>query len=373
MPTSRSDGLAIKTHNRHSFPCLPALPFLLRRSRLTFLLFFSALQVKLKSTLRLLIPRLRNAQKKDTAVSVGARREMAELLSQSREASARIRVENIIHTDITVELMEILELYTELLLARAGLLDVRDKNIKDGTAQVGDDTGLEEAAASIIYAAPRLPRDVRELGIVRNMLIERFGKEFAIKANDNTDGCVPARVVDKLKVDPPSAKLVQAYLEEIARTYGVDWPPQRESEQVDELGREVDGEATGDDDGGVGGGMTEPPILADGSAGKTPSTPSKPNKIDLGGLNSATPPTSLEPGGAKSPVSVAPPGATTENLSPRVRLPGGGEVGKNSAAKSPASTAVAKGKAAASTPGGAVPGKVPTVDDLAKRFQALKK
>ncbi|KAJ9601922.1 Vacuolar protein sorting-associated protein ist1 [Cladophialophora chaetospira] len=321
--------------------------------------------VKLKSTLRLLIPRLRNAQKKDTALSVGARREMAELLAQSREASARIRVENIIHTDITVELMEILELYTELLLARAGLLDMRDKNIKEGTAQAGDDTGLEEAAASIIYAAPRLPRDVRELGIVRNMLIERFGKEFAVRANENQDNCVPDRVVAKLKVDPPSAKLVQAYLEEIARTYSVDWPPHRESEQVEALGEEVDGE----DDGGVGGGTKEAPILADSAA---PSTPSRPTKIDIGGLQNATPPTSLEPGGAKSPVSVAPPGARSDNLSPKVKLPGGGEVGKNnSAAKSSAPTGAAKGKGPAS--GGVVPGKVPTVDDLAKRFSALKR
>ena len=35
------------------------------------------------------------AQKKDTAVSIASRREMAELLASSREASARIRVENI--------------------------------------------------------------------------------------------------------------------------------------------------------------------------------------------------------------------------------------------------------------------------------------
>jgi vacuolar protein sorting-associated protein IST1 len=320
--------------------------------------------VKLKSTLRLLIPRLRNAQKKDTALSVGARREMAELLAQSREASARIRVENIIHTDITVELMEILELYAELLLARAGLLDVRDKNVKEGTAQVGDDTGLEEAAASIIYSAPRLPRDVRELGMVRNMLIDRFGKEFAIRANENQDNCVPTRVVDKLKVDPPSAKLVQAYLEEIARTYNVDWPPQTETEQVEALGEEVDGE---DDD--LGGGTKEAPILADGAA---PATPSRPNKIDIGNLQNATPPTSLEPGGAKSPVSVAPPGPRLDNLSPKVKLPGGGEVGKaNTTVKSAASTGTAKGKSPAS--GGVVPGKVPTVDDLAKRFSALKR
>lgn len=298
---------------------------------------------------------------------------MAELLSQSREASARIRVENIIHTDITVELMEILELYTELLLARAGLLDVRDKNVKEGTggATAGEDpTGLEEAAASIIYAAPRLARDVRELAIVRNMLIDRFGKEFAIRANDNVDNCVPTRVVDKLRVDPPGERLVQAYLEEIARTYGVDWP--RHREEVDELGKEVDNEQNENDDSdGVGGGSKEAPILADG----TPSTPAKPNKIDIGSLQNATPPAGL---GAKSPVSVAPPGARTDNPSPKVKLPGGGVVGKNDGkAKSvgAAAATTAKGKGATSAGGGgggAVPGKVPTVDDLAKRFAALK-
>ncbi|KAK5064754.1 hypothetical protein LTR84_000588 [Exophiala bonariae] len=296
---------------------------------------------------------------------------MAELLSQSREASARIRVENIIHTDITVELMEILELYTELLLARAGLLDVRDKNIKDGTLSAGaaDDssTGLEEAAASIIYAAPRLARDVRELAIVRNMLIDRFGKEFSVRANDNVDNCVPARVVDKLRVDPPGERLVQAYLEEIARTYGVNWPPHRE--EVDELGKEVDGEQGDDDDDGMGGGSKEAPIPADGAA---PSTPSKPNKIDIGSLQNATPPAGL---GAKSPVSVAPPGARSDNPSPKVKLPGGGVVGKNDNKSKPVGTvgaAAAKGKGSAASGGGAVPGKVPTVDDLAKRFAALK-
>jgi vacuolar protein sorting-associated protein IST1 len=295
---------------------------------------------------------------------------MAELLAQSRDASARIRVENIIHTDITVELMEILELYAELLLARAGLLDVRDKNVKEGTITATDDTGLEEAAASIIYSAPRLPRDVRELGIVRNMLIERFGKEFAIRASENQDNCVPARVADKLKVDPPSAKLVQAYLEEIARTYGVDWP--RNREDVEELSKEVDDE----DDDGEGGGAKEAPLLADGAA--VPSTPAKPNKIEIGSLQSATPPSSLAPGGAKSPVSVAPPAPRTDNPSPKVKLPGGGEIGADQQAQAtPATASTTKattssgGSAAASA--GSVPGRVPTVDDLAKRFQALQR
>ena len=326
-------------------------------------------KVKLKSTLRLLIPRLRNAQKKDTALSIASRREMADLLSSSREASARIRVENIIATDITVELMEILELYAELLLARAGLLDVRDKNIKDGiiAKDAADETGLEEAAASIIYSAPRLPRDVRELGQVRAMLIERFGKEFAVRANENADNLVPIRVTEKLRVDPPKAVLVEAYLSEIARTYGVEWPKHRqEDEEMEDLDREVHDEDDGGADGsdGVGGGSKEPPLLANSA-----STPQKaPRNLNLGTLQS---PSSLEPGGAKSPVSVAPPAPRSDNLSPKVKLPGGGEVKKNESKKD-SGTGHGTGTTKKMDKG-VVEGKVPTVDDLAKRFQMLKR
>lgn len=304
-------------------------------------------QIKLKSTLRLLIPRLRNAQKKDTALSIASRREMADLLSQSREASARIRVENIIHADITVELMEILELYAELLLARAGLLDVRDKNLKEGLNAPDENTGLEEAAASIIYAAPRLPRDVRELGLIRSMLIDRFGKEFAVRANDNVDNCVPVRVVDKLKVDPPSEKLVTAYLTEIAKAYGVDWP--KGQKELEDLENQMDEDDDGDDDGGA----KEPPLLAEGAA--APSTPARKAELNLGPLPPKGQPNAE---GSKSPVSVAPPGPRSDNPSPNVRLPGGGQV------KAPTKKVESKG---------AVGGAVPSVDDLAKRFQALKR
>lgn len=307
------------------------------------------------------------AQKKDTAVSIAARREMATLLEQSREASARIRVENIIQTDICVELMEILELYAELLLARAGLLDARDKAIKDGTltpGAAGEDvaSGLEEAAASIIYAAPRLPREIRELGIVRGMLVERFGKEFSVRAQENRDDCVPKRVTEKLKVEPPRESLVTAYLAEIARTYGVEWPRRKETEEMEGLGREVDDED--DDDGGEGGGGKEMPIAIDTSGKEEAQTPVKKNRVDLGQafdreeLSRATPPREIAPGGAKSPVSVAPPGPRSDNLSPKVKLPDG-----NTATAAPPRPQAKN----------AVPGAVPTVDDLAKRFSALKR
>lgn len=332
--------------------------------------------VKLRSQLRLLIPRLRNAQKKDTALSVASRREMADLLAGNREQSARIRVENIIHTDITVELMEILELYAELLLARAGMLDHRDKMIKEGIqgggaedagadGAAGGATGLEEAAASLVYAAPRLPREVKELAVVRVLLIERFGKEWAVKVNENEEGMVPRRVSEKLKLEVPREALVQAYLEEIARSYGVDWP--RRDLALEDARDEVDDEDEDDD-----GGAKEQPILADGAdkADQPPKTPNSkaPGRVDISGLNTATPPAGgVAPrGSAQSPISVAPPGARSDNPSPKVRLPGGGEAKQNNNSNKKTPAADAKGGAG---PGGSVP----TVDDLAKRFSALKR
>ncbi|KAF5856284.1 hypothetical protein ETB97_007640, partial [Aspergillus alliaceus] len=78
---------------------------------------------KLTSTLHLLIPRLRLLQKKSTASSVIQRRELSHLLSENKDVSARIRVENVIATDIAIEVMEMVELYCELILARANVLD----------------------------------------------------------------------------------------------------------------------------------------------------------------------------------------------------------------------------------------------------------
>lgn len=74
-------------------------------------------------------------QKRDEALAKTQRRAMAQLLEQGKIDSARIRVENIIRSDIITELHEMLELYCELLLARAGLVD----------ASPTCDPGLEEA------------------------------------------------------------------------------------------------------------------------------------------------------------------------------------------------------------------------------------
>ncbi|KAL8998695.1 MAG: hypothetical protein Q9188_006042 [Gyalolechia gomerana] len=298
----------------------------------------SSVIAKLKVQLKLSISRLRMVQQKDTAIAKQQRRQMAHLLELGKDESARIRVENIIRSDITTELLEILELYCELLLARIGLLEAKEC-----------DPGLEEPIKSIIYAAPRT--DVKELQQARQLLVEKYGKEFALEAIENSDGKVAERVLKKLKVEPPDPELVTLYLREIARTYGVDWPRGE---------RQQDGGNDENNDNPSG-----------GEAVKTLEEP-----LTTEELTKATPPRDLGP---KSPVSIAPPSPSTDNLSPRVKLPGPPELkpgAKMTGLKKQRPTTQAQ-----SDPKGMsdddlnnrVGGKIPDADELARRFAALKR
>ena len=210
------------------------------------------------------------------------------------------------------------------------------------------DPGLEEAIKSIIYAAPRT--DVKELQQARQLLVEKYGKEFALEAIENSDGKVAERVLKKLRVDPPGQELVTLYLKEIARTYGVAWPKEDDSKIK-----------TNDEDD-------------DPSHGQAVKILEEPLPTDE--LSRATPPRDLGP---KSPVSIAPPSPSTDNLNPRVRLPGPPELkpsAKMGGFKNQNSGTEGRSHPTSSDSGlkqGIVGGKIPDVDELAKRFAALKR
>ncbi|CAG8958776.1 hypothetical protein HYFRA_00011726 [Hymenoscyphus fraxineus] len=298
----------------------------------------STIITKLKVQLKLSIARLRMVQQKDEAVSKQQRRAMAQLLESGKIESARIRVENIIRSDITTELHEILELYCELLLARTGLME--------GPVC---DAGLEEAVKSLIYAAPRT--DVKELQQVRALLVDKYGKEFALAAMENSDEKVAEKVLKKLAVTPPAPELVNGYLEEIARTYGVDWP-KKPKEELGEPPEYVDSDDDENPSGGQAQKVLEEPIAASGA---------KVRAEEREALSKATPPRNFGP---SSPLRVNPPSPSTDNLHPRVK----GTLDLKPTTK-PQGTPVKSGTQSK----GPVGGTIPDVDELAKRFAALKK
>ncbi|RYP26900.1 hypothetical protein DL768_011516 [Monosporascus sp. mg162] len=291
---------------------------------------------RLKVQLKLSIARLRMVQQRDDANGKAQRRAMAQLLEAGKIDSARIRVENIIRSDITSELHEILELYCELLLARSGLLE---------TAPC--DPGLEEAVKSIIYSAPKT--EIKELQQVRALLGEKFGKEFVLAAMENSDGKVNEKVVKKLSVTPPREELVQGYLEEIARAYGVDWP-----KRPRDLGDAPKYADDGDDSpsGGQGQKTSEAPIPAGSKEAK--------NREDL---SRATPPRALGP---NNPLHVNPPSPSTDNPRPKVTL--------NSTELKPNKKIVDAGLAKKNPERkGGIGDGIPDVNELAARFAALKR
>jgi len=68
---------------------------------------------------------LRTLQEKKEAQAKTARRDIATLLERGKTETARIKVESIINEDIHLELLELMELYCELLIARFGLVELK--------------------------------------------------------------------------------------------------------------------------------------------------------------------------------------------------------------------------------------------------------
>ncbi|KAN0100225.1 Regulator of Vps4 activity in the MVB pathway domain containing protein [Tylopilus felleus] len=167
---------------------------------------------KAKVQLKLSVQRLRTVQQKREALAKSSRRDIALSLEKGKIESARIKVEAVINEDINLELLELLELYCELLIARFGLLDLNTRE---------PDQGIKEGVCAIIYAAHRT--EVKELHVLRELLLQKFGREFTAAVMENRGACVSDRVVKKLVVEPASAQLVDGYLAEISKAYGVQW------------------------------------------------------------------------------------------------------------------------------------------------------
>ncbi|KAJ7610924.1 DUF292-domain-containing protein [Roridomyces roridus] len=194
---------------------------------------------KAKVQLRLSVQRLRTLQQKKEAQAKASRRDIASLLERGKVETARIKVETIINEDIHVELLELLELYSELLLARFGLLDQNTHK---------PDPAISEAVCAIIHAAPHT--ELKELQVLRDILMHKYGREFSQAVMEDRDLCVSERVTRKLGHNTPSPELVDAYLTEIAKGYGVDWAPKLPAyaEAQEETGAAV--QASGEEEEG---------------------------------------------------------------------------------------------------------------------------
>lgn len=170
---------------------------------------------KLKTNLRLCINRLKLLEKKKTELSLKARKEIADYISNGKYERARIRVEHIIREDYLVEAMEMVEMFCDLLLARFGLIEQMKLM----------DEGLSEPISSILWAAPRLQTDIPEMKVISDQLTIKYGKQYTQCVLINTGETVNKKLMQKLGVAAPSKLLVEKYMIEISKSHNVPYDP----------------------------------------------------------------------------------------------------------------------------------------------------
>ena len=158
-----------------------------------------------------------------------------------------------------------------------------------------------------------------------------MGKEYATSAAAGAR--IPERIAKRLRVESPPAELVDAYLREIAKTYSVRFPG--DPDPVDD---DDDDDQPGDDSALA---ELEPALQAEQSTAPADG-----------------PPQVGSPGAA---LRIAPPSPTTDNVAPKIKMPGMGP-------KKPTPSR-AKEFTSAPAPGS----RIPDVDELERRFAALKK
>ncbi|GAV48512.1 hypothetical protein ZYGR_0K00170 [Zygosaccharomyces rouxii] len=200
------------------------------------------LNIKFKTCLKMCIQRLRYAQEKQQALAKQDRREVAQLLSNGKEQKAHYRVESLINDDIHLELLEIMELYCELLHARVNILS----GIENEATLISNhmDDGINEACRSIVYTTLYIP-EAKELSQVKDLLTYKFGPDFTRVIIEDQIG-VPEKILKKCSPKLPSQDLVTMYMKEIARTYEVPYSQLSDDEEEEEQEKGEDGE---DEDG----------------------------------------------------------------------------------------------------------------------------
>lgn len=181
-----------------------------------------------------------------------------------------LQTEIVVRDDYYREALEIIEMYCSLILTRSGLLDSKPQL----------DESLREPVYTLIWAAPRLSVDLREMNEVRSLhpgegsfpglrhdkteaffssahslrsapppshvsqvkkqLGLRFGKELLEEAANSEKRGVSDRIVRKLSVAVPPHAIVQGYMKAIASTYKVEWKAKWDKEVLVRLRRPVD-------------------------------------------------------------------------------------------------------------------------------------
>ncbi|KAK8918489.1 hypothetical protein KSP39_PZI021859 [Platanthera zijinensis] len=170
---------------------------------------------KCKTLLKLTIPRIRLLRNRREIQLKQMRKDIAKLLENGQESTARIRVEHIIREENMMAAQEIIELFCELIAVRLPIIEIQRECPLD----------LKEAISTICFAAPRCS-DLPELQQVQMSFAAKYGKEFIAAATELMPDCgVNRQIIELLSVRTPSVDVKLKLLKEIAEEHAVDWDP----------------------------------------------------------------------------------------------------------------------------------------------------
>lgn len=175
-------------------------------------------ELELKKQLNLATHRFQVSIDKRSASVRKQKQEIASMLAEKpypKEEKARIRAEGLIREDNAVEAMEILQLTCKTLHEHIRLLSNQKECPSDHVSSV----------STLIWASKRF-EDVPELQKIISQFRSKYGKKFVEAAIMNAGGICDERVVGKLITDATTPSiLVQSYLENIAKEFGLVWKP----------------------------------------------------------------------------------------------------------------------------------------------------
>ncbi|KAG8376099.1 hypothetical protein BUALT_Bualt09G0028200 [Buddleja alternifolia] len=168
---------------------------------------------KCKISLRLAGSRLKLLRNKKEVQLKQMKREIAQLLESGQDQTARIRVEHVIREEKMMAAYDLLEIYSELIVARLPIIE----------SQKNCPIDLKEAIASIVFASPRCG-DVPELLDVRKHFTAKYGKEFTTAAIELRPQCGASRLlVEKLSATAPDVQTKTKILSAIAEEHNIKW------------------------------------------------------------------------------------------------------------------------------------------------------
>ncbi|KAL5201479.1 hypothetical protein ABZP36_035833 [Zizania latifolia] len=168
---------------------------------------------KCKTEARMAAARMKLLRNRREAQVRQMRRDIAALLRDRQEDTARIRVEHVIREQNIMAANEIIDLFCELIVTRLPIIAKQKECPAD----------LKEGICSLIFASPRCS-ELPELSRMCDLFEKKYGKDFVSAAVDlRPNACVNNLLIEKLSVKKPSGQTKLKVLKEIAKEHQIDW------------------------------------------------------------------------------------------------------------------------------------------------------